>query len=132
VILVDSSVWIAVLSKRPPFRIDDLVDVNEVVTCLPIVQEVLQGVDDDYRFEDTRDLLYDLRAIDDPMTGELFHEAILLFREARKKGVTVRSSVDCLIAASAIRHGATVPHRDRDFDHLARVTPLKSLRVLSP
>jgi predicted nucleic acid-binding protein len=126
VILIDSSVWIALFSKRPPFRIEELVDVNDVVTCLPIVQEVLQGVDDDYRFEDTRDILYDLRAIDDPMTGELFHEAILLFREARKKGVTVRSSVDCLIAASAIRHGATVLHRDRDFDHLARVTALKS------
>lgn len=89
----------------------------------------MQGVDDDYMFEDMRDLLYDLRAIDDPMTGELFHEAILLFREARKKGVTVRSSVDCLIAASAIRHGATVLHRDRDFDHLARASPLKSRRV---
>lgn len=78
-------------SKRPPFRIDELVDINEVVTCLPIVQEVLQGVDDDYRFEDTRDILYDLRAIEDPMTGELFHEAILLYRAARKMGVTVRS-----------------------------------------
>ena len=128
-ILVDSSVWIAAFSKRPPFRIEDLVDVNEVVTCLPILQEVLQGVDDDDRFEDTRDILYDLRAIDDPMTGELFHEAILLFRDARKNGVTVRSSVDCLIAASAIRHDATVLHRDRDFDHLARVTALKSRRV---
>jgi predicted nucleic acid-binding protein len=126
VILVDSSVWIALFSKRPPFRIEELVDVNDVVTCLPIVQEVLQGVDDDYRFEDTRDILYDLRAIEDPLTGELFHEAILLFREARKKGVTVRSSVDCLIAACAIRHDATILHRDRDFYHLTRVTALKS------
>jgi len=129
VILVDSSVWIAVFSKRPPFRIQDLVDVNDVVTCLPVVQEVLQGFDDDYRFEDTRDILYDLRAIEDPMTGELFHEAIMLFREARKRGVTVRSSGDSLIAACAIRHAATVLHRDRDFDHLARVTALKSRRV---
>lgn len=128
-ILVDSSVWIAVFSKRPPFRIQDLVDVNDVVTCLPVVQEVLQGFDDDYRFEDTRDILYDLRAIEDPMTGELFHEAIMLFREARKRGVTVRSSGDSLIAACAIRHAATVLHRDRDFDHLARVTALKSRRV---
>ena len=128
-ILVDSSVWIALFSKRPPFRIEELVDVNDVVTCLPIVQEVLQGIDDDYRFDDTRDILYDLRAIEDPLTGELFHEAIVLFREARRRGVTVRSSVDSLIAACAIRHGATVLHRDRDFDHLARVTALKSRRV---
>jgi predicted nucleic acid-binding protein len=129
VIVVDSSVWISVFSKRPPFRLEDLVDINEVVTCLPIVQEVLQGVDDDDRFEEMRDALYDLRAIEDPLTGELFHEAILLFRAARKSGVTVRSPVDCLIAACAIRHGALVLHRDRDFDHLARVSPLQSRRV---
>ena len=128
-VLIDSSVWVALFSKRPPFRIEELVDPNEIVTCLPIVQEVLQGIDDDYRFEEIRDLLYDLRAIEDQLTGELFHEAILLFRAARKKGVTVRSSIDCLIAACAIRHGATVLHRDRDFDHLARITPLKSRRV---
>jgi predicted nucleic acid-binding protein len=129
VILVDSSVWIAVFSKRPPFHLEDLVDINEIVTCLPIVQEVLQGIDDDDKFEEMRDALYDLRAIEDPLTGELFHEAILLYRAARKEGVTVRSSVDCLIAACAIRHGATVLHRDRDFDHLARITQLKSQRV---
>jgi predicted nucleic acid-binding protein len=129
VILVDSSVWIAAFSKHPPFRIERLVDVKEIVTCLPIIQEVLQGVEDDDTFEDMRDLLYDLRAIEDPLTGELFHEAILLFRAARKRGVTVRSSVDCLIAVCAIRHGATVLHRDRDFDHLARITPLQSRRV---
>jgi predicted nucleic acid-binding protein len=129
VILVDSSVWIAALSLRPPFDVEDLVDVNDIVTCLPIIQEVLQGVDDEYMFEEARDAMYELRAIEDPMTGELFHEAISLFRTARKKGVTVRSSVDCLIAACAIRHGATVLHRDRDFDHLARVAPLKSRRV---
>jgi predicted nucleic acid-binding protein len=129
VIVVDSSVWIAVFSRRPPFRIEDLIDINEIVTCLPIVQEVLQGVDDDDRFEEMRDAMYDLRAIEDPLTGELFHEAISIYRTARHKGITVRSSVDCLIAACAIRHGATVLHRDRDFDQLARIGPLKSLRV---
>jgi predicted nucleic acid-binding protein len=129
VILIDSSVWIAALSRRPPFRIEDLVDVNEIATCLPIIQEVLQGFDDDYAFEDARDALYDLPALEDPLTGELVHEAISIYRVARKKGVTVRSSVDCFIAASAIRHDAMVLHRDRDFDHLARVTALKSRRV---
>lgn len=128
-ILVDSSVWIAVFSRHPPFQLEDLVDINEIVTCLPIVQEVLQGVDDDDRFEEMRDSLYDLRAIEGPLTGELFHEAIMLFRMARKMGITVRSSVDCLIAACAIRHGAILLHRDSDFDHLARISPLQSRRV---
>jgi len=129
VILVDSSVWIAALSLRPPFLIEDLVDTNEIVTCLPIIQEVLQGFDDDYMFEEARDAMYELPAIEDPMTGELFDEAIGIFRTARKKGITIRSSTDCLIAACAIRHGAVVLHRDRDFEHLARISPLQSRRV---
>ncbi len=128
-ILIDSSVWIAAMSRRPPFRIEDLVDVNEIVTCLPIIQEVLQGFDDDYTFEEARDSLYELPAIEDPLTGEVFDEAISIFRTARKSGITVRSSVDCLIAACAIRNGVPVLHRDRDFDLLARIGPLQSRRV---
>jgi predicted nucleic acid-binding protein len=129
VILIDSSVWIAALSVRPPFRIEDLVDVNEIVTCLPIIQEVLQGFDDDYAFDEARDSLYALRVIEDPLTAGLFDEAISIFRTARKGGVTIRSSVDCLIAACAIRNGVAVLHRDRDFDQLARIGPLQSRRV---
>jgi predicted nucleic acid-binding protein len=129
VILVDSSVWIAALSARPPFRIEDLVDLDEIVICLPIIQEILQGFDDDYAFEMARDSLYALPVIEDPLTTEVFDDAIAIFRAARKRGVTIRSSVDCLIAACAIRHGALVLHRDRDFDHLARVSSLRSRRV---
>ncbi|MEA2235561.1 MAG: hypothetical protein QOC81_285 [Thermoanaerobaculia bacterium] len=128
-ILVDSSVWIAALSARPPFRIEDLVDLDEIVICLPIIQEILQGFDDDYAFEMARDSLYALPVIEDPLTTEVFDDAIAIFRAARKRGVTIRSSVDCLIAACAIRHGALVLHRDRDFDHLARVSSLRSRRV---
>jgi predicted nucleic acid-binding protein len=43
--------------------------------------------------------------------------------------VTVRSGVDCLIAACAIRNGLAVLHHDRDFDALARVSPLESRRL---
>ncbi len=128
-ILVDSSVWIAALSLRPPFRIEDLVDVNEIVTCLPIIQEVLQGFDDDYAFEQARESLYAFPVIENPLTAEIFDDAISIFRIARHKGVTIRSSVDCLIAACAIRNGVAVIHRDRDFDHLARIGPLQSRRV---
>jgi hypothetical protein len=48
----------------------------------------------------------------------------LLYRAARRAGLTVRSSVDCLIAACAIRHGLTVLHRDRDLPVLAKISPL--------
>jgi predicted nucleic acid-binding protein len=60
-----------------------------------------------------------------------FLEAAELYRTARRAGVTVRSSVDCLIAACAIRHRVGVLHVDRDFDALARVSPLIAQRVLA-
>jgi predicted nucleic acid-binding protein len=43
--------------------------------------------------------------------------------------VTVRSSVDCLIAAMALRRGITVLHRDRDYSNLAKVSALKEQSV---
>jgi hypothetical protein len=46
-----------------------------------------------------------------------------------RAGFTVRSGVDCLIAACAIRHGLTVLHADRDFPALARVSPLQERTV---
>jgi hypothetical protein len=65
-----------------------------------------------------------LPCIDTPMRQERFEEAAGLYRSARRAGFTVRSSVDCLIAACAIKNGLTVLHRDRDFPALARVSPL--------
>lgn len=55
----------------------------------------------------------------------MIEEAIGLYRAARRQGVTVRPSVDCLIAACAIRHDLEVLHRDRDFVQIARVSALR-------
>ena len=54
----------------------------------------------------------------------VYLEAAELFRVARRGGFTVRSSVDCLIAACAARHSIAVLHRDRDFDALAKVAAI--------
>jgi predicted nucleic acid-binding protein len=50
-------------------------------------------------------------------------------RTARRAGLTVRSSVDCLIAAAALRNDLEVLHRDRDFDALSRVSGLRVRKV---
>jgi predicted nucleic acid-binding protein len=52
-------------------------------------------------------------------------DAIALYRLARRRGLTVRSSVDCLIAACALRHDLEVLHRDRDFSALAQISDLR-------
>jgi predicted nucleic acid-binding protein len=64
--------------------------------------------------------------VESPLGAEVFDEAIKLFRQARRAGVTIRSSVDCLIAACAIRHDLEVLHRDRDFAALASVSELRA------
>jgi len=59
----------------------------------------------------------------------MFLEAAELFRQGRRRGYTIRSSVDCLIAAVAIHNRVPVWHQDRDFTAIARYT---SLRTWSP
>ena len=123
-VLVDTSVWVEFF--RRPSRIDlpTVVDFDDVVTCLPVLQEVLQGFRDEAAFALARDSMFALPMIEAPLSQEVFEEAVQLYRRARAAGVTVRSSVDCLIAACALRHRLTVLHRDRDFGLLARVSPL--------
>lgn len=100
-----------------------------MTTCLPIVQEVLQGFTDDHAYRVAREALFALPMVESPLRADVFEQAVDLYRAARRAGVTVRSSVDCLIAACAIRHGLTVLHRDRDFTELARISPLKERQV---
>jgi len=124
VVLVDTSVWIEFF--RRPSRIDlpAIVDLDEVVTCLPVLQEVLQGFRDQAAFALARESMLALPMVEAPLGQDVFEEAVGLYRRARASGLTVRSSVDCLIAACALRHGLTVLHHDRDYALLARVSPL--------
>lgn len=102
-----------------------MVEFDEIVTCLPVVQEVLQGFSAEHDFRVARDAMLALPIVESPLGGRVFTEAADLFRSARRAGVTVRSGVDCLIAACAIRHGLTVLHDGRDYASLARVSPLQ-------
>ena len=122
--LVDTSAWIEVFRKPPRLDLRDVGGLDEVVTCLPVVQEVLQGFRDEAAFRVARQAMLSLPCVESPLGQQRFEEAAELYRAARRAGFTVRSSTDCLIAACAIRHGVTVLHRDRDFSVIARVSPL--------
>jgi predicted nucleic acid-binding protein len=124
VILVDSSVWIETFKKRRPLDLLSVVEFSEVATCLPVIQEVLQGFRDEAAFRRAEEAMLALPRVESPLTESLYREAIELFRTGRSLGVTIRSSVACLIAACALRHGLTILHRDRDFDQIAGFTRL--------
>ncbi len=128
-ILVDTSAWIEFFRRQRPYDLETRIGLDEVVTCLPVVQEVLQGFDDPAAYATARDAMLALPIVESPLGLGVFEEAVDLFRRARRVGLTVRSGVDCLIAACAIRHDLPVLHHDRDFDHLARVAPLKVQRI---
>ena len=131
-LLVDTSAWIEVFRRPAGLTLDDIApDRDRIVTCLPVIQEVLQGFDDERAFRIAETAMHAMPCVESSLSRTLFDEAIALYRRARRAGVTVRSSVDCLIAACAIRHGLTVVHCDRDFPALARVAPLsqKELKV---
>ncbi len=126
-ILVDSSLWIDLFidSGRFPEARDRI---GEFVVCGPIVQEVLQGLDPRKPASaGLRDAFLALPAVSDPLPLDLFLEAADIFLDGRRRGYTIRSGVDCLIATIAIRNNLELWHRDRDFTTIARYTRLRAV-----
>jgi predicted nucleic acid-binding protein len=131
VVLVDTSAWIEVFRRPPRLAIEEVVDFDEIVTCLPVVQEVLQGFISEDAFRIGRDAMLALPMVESPLGPDLFLEGVDLYRRARRAGITIRSGIDCLIAACAIRHDLTVLHSDRDYPALARISALRQQPLTS-
>jgi predicted nucleic acid-binding protein len=73
-----------------------------------------------------------LPIVESPLSIDVVSDAVDLFRRARRArraGHTVRSGVDCLIAACAVRHGLIVLHNGRDFPALAAVSGLQQRQI---
>jgi predicted nucleic acid-binding protein len=128
-ILVDTSIWIETFRARNPLRLESIIDFDEIVTCLPVIQEVLQGFREEAAFRAARTAMLALPRLESPLGADVVEEAVALYRAARRQGFTVRSSADCLIAACALRNGLAVLHRDRDYPLLARVSALQHRRA---
>lgn len=131
--LVDTSAWVEYLrgtesgAHRSVRRL--LEEGAPVHTTDVVVMEVLAGARDDQHEQRLRRLLS--RCDHLPVEGLASYEAAAaLYRTCRSAGETVRALTDCLIAAVALRDGATVLHHDRDFDVLARHTGVEACRAL--
>jgi predicted nucleic acid-binding protein len=129
VVLVDTSVWIEVFRKSTRLRLESLIDFDDIVTCLPVVQEILQGFESEPAFLRARAAMLAFPGVESPLRGEVYAEAVDLYRAGRRLGLTIRSGVDCLIAACALRHQLVVLHCDRDYDAIARVSPLRATNI---
>lgn len=124
-ILVDTSVWIDFIRGRSTGvvgRLRTMLDrgVEAALTAL-IYQEILQGAADESTFRDYRAHFSSQRFLH-PRDPVATHEhAARLYYECRHKGLTIRSSIACLIARIAIEHEVSLLHDDRDFDAIAKV-----------
>ncbi|MGB5160772.1 MAG: PIN domain-containing protein [Thermoanaerobaculia bacterium] len=128
-ILVDSSVWVEFFRRDSDLDLESHLDLEEVVTCLPVIQEVLQGFDDQRTCQLAHEAIFAFPIVESPISQEVYLLAVDLYRSARRAGLTVRSSVDCLIGACALENSLTVVHHDRDFEVLAKVSPLEVRRI---
>ena len=126
-IVVDTTVWIDLLAaKGTAFdrHLSELLEDDAPIALVDIVYcEILQGIQDDGAYQRVRVSLL-AHPILRPRGLETFEAAANLYRSARRRGLTVRSTVDCLIAAICLEVGAELYHNDRDFDALARVSDL--------
>ena len=100
---------------------------EEIAVCDAVRMEVLAGARDESHLLSLRRLL--ARAVTIPTLTTDYDDAAALHRRCRRQGETVRKLVDCLIASTAIRAGATILHNDADFDVLARHTELRTCKT---
>jgi predicted nucleic acid-binding protein len=125
--LVDTSVWIDFLAARNTPQVaalESFIDQREdLCLCGVVLTEVLQGIRDDKQHKQTESVLSSLIYL--PMDHSTFLLAANIYRTLRSRGITIRNSVDCMIAAVCIEHKAHLLHNDRDFDYIAGVFGLQ-------
>lgn len=131
-ILVDTSAWVEYLratGSRVHRTMRGLLESGErLASTEVVVMELLAGARDDTHLDRLRRLLFACEFL--PLAGLAdYEEAAALYRRCRRAGSTLRSLTDCLIAVVAIRSGAEVIHVDRDFDAIARHTPLRLAKL---
>jgi hypothetical protein len=103
-----------ILQRGIPFGINSL-----------IFQEVLQGAGSEKEYLTLKKYLETQRFyhLKDPIDS--FAKAAKIYLDLRKKGNTIRSTIDCLIAQTALENDLLLLHEDSDFDLMAKVIPLK-------
>lgn len=121
-ILVDTTVWIDFFSGRDTHQVSLLSDIieqkQELCICGIILTEVLQGIRNSREHDTVQKLFNSLIFME--MEKETFLLAAEIYRSLRLRGITVRKTLDCMIASIAIEHKIPLLHHDRDFDPIKK------------
>ncbi len=129
-IVVDSSVWIDFLNGRnAPHvrRLRTALGTDEIVIGDLMLCEVLQGLETERAAREVEDLLRRFEIV--PMAGEIIAViAARNFRALRRRGITIRKTIDLLIGTWCIENRRALLHNDRDFHPMARYLGLIQYR----
>lgn len=133
-VLVDTTIWIDFFVGRAQPHVAALQKLIEedadLCVCGVILAEVLQGIRSDSQYRKTKDYFESLILM--PMRRTTYEKSAALYRSLRKKGVTIRKPIDCMIASVAIEHALPLLHNDRDFDQISKHAKLKIVKVRKP
>ena len=129
-VLVDTSVWVDYfngLETPRTDRLDQLLGSGRLLTGDLILAELLQGFAKDADYRTARRLLLELPCAE--LVGrDNALRAADYYRRLRRRGVTVRKTIDVLIGTYCIQHGHELLHADRDFDPMQRHLGLRVLQ----
>ncbi|RYE80421.1 MAG: PIN domain nuclease [Oxalobacteraceae bacterium] len=132
-ILIDSSVWIDYFrgtSTRESDKLDSLLGTEPVSIGDLMLTEVLQGFNSEREFNQARALLTSLEVV--PLVGQdIAIKAARNFRTLRAAGITVRKTIDTIIATRCIESRYALLFSDRDFDPFVRHLGLRPVLLRS-
>ena len=128
-VLVDSTVWIDFLNGRETAQTQKLEQCiqnrDELCCCGFVITEVLQGIREEKQYTATKRQFENLVYLaDDQSTFEL---GATIYRELRRQGVTIRNSIDCLIAAMVVQQRVHFLENDRDYQFIDGHFPLNRI-----
>jgi len=128
-VIFDSTIWIdyfnGVITEKTNTLNSYIEEDGKIFLCPIIVQEVLQGILEDKVYNNIKNIFLYMNILTLDSTQASIGAAEL-YRGLRKKGVTIRKSNDCLIAFYALYFDLPLIHNDKDFDAIAKYTPLKT------
>lgn len=130
-VMIDTTVWIDFFAGRQLPHVNALERLikgrEDICICGIILTEVLQGIRNDNEFRKTLELFRVMIFL--PMPYSIFLSAAEIYRTLRRKGITIRNSVDCMIASVAINNDIMLLHNDRDFRPIEKHLGLKVLNT---
>ena len=126
--MIDTSVWIDYfrgIRSKEHLALEHLITNGKMICVTDIIQtEILQGIRSGTEHAKTRHYLTRLPCLTAKAPSSFLHAAEL-YRRCRKRGATIRSTIDCLIAAVCLENKVPLLHHDADFAQLARHCGLK-------